>query len=61
LRPDTGHGPAPDLRLGLEPPWIIAIPKSSRADRIAENAEIFDFRLSRAEMEQLDDLGAARA
>jgi diketogulonate reductase-like aldo/keto reductase len=33
---------------------------STQADRIAENAEIFDFQLTRAEMEQLDDLGGAR-
>jgi diketogulonate reductase-like aldo/keto reductase len=39
---------------------IIAIPKSTHADRIAENAEIFDFQLTRAEMEQLDDLSGAR-
>jgi diketogulonate reductase-like aldo/keto reductase len=39
---------------------IVAIPKSTRADRIAENAEIFDFQLRRAEMAQLDDLRGAR-
>jgi 2,5-diketo-D-gluconate reductase A len=39
---------------------IAAIPKSTHADRIAENAEIFDFQLTRAEMAQLDDLGSAR-
>jgi diketogulonate reductase-like aldo/keto reductase len=38
---------------------IVAIPKSTRADRIAENAEIFDFELTRAEMAQLGDLGGA--
>jgi len=37
-----------------------AVPKSTHAGRIAENAEIFDFQLMRAEMEQLDDLSGAR-
>jgi diketogulonate reductase-like aldo/keto reductase len=36
------------------------IPKSTHADRIAENAEIFDFQLTHADMAQLDDLGGAR-
>jgi diketogulonate reductase-like aldo/keto reductase len=39
---------------------IVVIPKSTHAERIAENADIFDFELTRAEMAQLDDLGGAR-
>ena len=39
---------------------VIAIPKSSHADRIAENADIFDFELTPAEIEELDGLGGAR-
>ena len=36
---------------------IVAIPKSTNADRIAENAAIFDFRLTPSEVERLDGLG----
>ena len=39
---------------------IVAIPKSTNADRIAENAAIFDFRLTPAEVEALDALGHRR-
>ena len=35
---------------------IVAIPKSTNAARIAENAAIFDFRLTPSEVEQLDTL-----
>jgi diketogulonate reductase-like aldo/keto reductase len=35
---------------------IVAIPKSTNAARIAENAAIFDFRLTPAEIEELDGL-----
>lgn len=35
---------------------VVTIPKSSHADRIAENAEIFDFELSRTDMRELDAL-----
>ena len=35
---------------------IVAIPKSTNAGRIAENAAIFDFELTRSEVEQLDRL-----
>lgn len=36
---------------------IVAIPKSTNAARIAENAAIFDFRLTPAEVGELDRLG----
>ena len=36
---------------------IVAIPKSTNADRIAENAAIFDFQLTPSEVETLDGLG----
>jgi len=36
---------------------IVVIPRSSNAERIAENAAIFDFQLTPAEMERLDRLG----
>jgi len=36
---------------------IVAIPKSTNAQRIAENADIFSFELTPAEVEQLDRLG----
>ena len=39
---------------------IVAIPKSTNADRIAENASIFGFELTPAEVEQLDGLGGGR-
>ena len=36
---------------------IVAIPKSTNAERIAENAAIFDFQLTPSEVERLDGLG----
>ena len=39
---------------------IIAIPKSTNAERIAENAAIFGFQLTPSEVEQLDGLTRAR-
>jgi diketogulonate reductase-like aldo/keto reductase len=36
---------------------IVAIPRSSNPDRIAENAAIFGFNLTRSEIERLDQLG----
>ena len=36
---------------------VVAIPKSTNAERIAENAAIFDFELTRSEIQSLDILG----
>ena len=36
---------------------IVAIPRSSNLDRIAENVAIFDFHLIQSEVERLDQLG----
>jgi 2,5-diketo-D-gluconate reductase A len=36
---------------------IVAIPKSTNAERIAENAAIFDFQLTPSEVESVDALG----
>jgi methylglyoxal/glyoxal reductase len=41
------------IRWGLQHGFIV-IPKSSRHDRIIENAEVFDFELTHAEMEHLE-------
>jgi diketogulonate reductase-like aldo/keto reductase len=46
LRWHVGHG-------------VVAIPKSTNADRLAEYAAIFDFELAPAEVERLDALGAS--
>lgn len=43
------------IRWGLQH-GVIEIPKSSRQDRIAENARVFDFELSVAEMAALNSL-----
>jgi methylglyoxal/glyoxal reductase len=43
------------LRWGLEH-GIVELPKSTRQERIVENADVFDFRLTPAEMQQLDAL-----
>jgi 2,5-diketo-D-gluconate reductase A len=39
---------------------IVAIPKSTNAERIAENAAIFGFELTASEVEQLDSFAGAR-
>jgi diketogulonate reductase-like aldo/keto reductase len=39
---------------------VVTIPKSIRPNRIAENADIFDFELSEAEMKALDALDEGR-
>jgi 2,5-diketo-D-gluconate reductase A len=62
VRIAEAHGRTPAqviLRWHLEH-RIVAIPKSTHAERIAENAQIFDFELTPAEVEQLDGLSGAR-
>ena len=50
------HSPAQVLlRWGLQHGFII-LPKSTHAERIAENAAISDFELSREDMSRLDGL-----
>jgi diketogulonate reductase-like aldo/keto reductase len=52
------HGKSPAqvlLRWGLQKNMIV-IPKSQREARIAENADVFDFEISEAEMATLDSL-----
>jgi diketogulonate reductase-like aldo/keto reductase len=39
---------------------IVAIPKSTNAKRIAENADVFGFELTPSEVEQLDGLAERR-
>ncbi|GAB4547772.1 MAG: hypothetical protein Kow0063_42520 [Anaerolineae bacterium] len=39
---------------------VVTIPKSVHANRIAENAQIFDFELSEADMRVLDALDEGR-
>ncbi|MAT95905.1 MAG: aldo/keto reductase [Anaerolineaceae bacterium] len=39
---------------------VVTIPKSTHANRIAENAQIFDFELSQADMNLLDALDSGR-
>ena len=33
---------------------VIVIPKSSRKERIRENADVFDFKISQEDMDRLD-------
>jgi diketogulonate reductase-like aldo/keto reductase len=39
---------------------VVAIPKSSHAERIAENSDIFDFNLAEEDMQTLDGLNEGR-
>ncbi len=60
VRIAEGHGVTPAqvvLRWHIEH-RIVAIPKSTNADRIAENAAIFGFELTPPEVEQLDDFSS---
>lgn len=52
------HGKTPAqvlIRYALEKETIV-LPKSTHQDRIRENADVFDFRLSREELDRLDAL-----
>jgi diketogulonate reductase-like aldo/keto reductase len=58
----AGHGKTPAqvvLRWLLQQPRVAAIPRSSKAERRAENLDVFDFRLSEEEMAAL--FGLARS
>ena len=44
------------LRWLIQQPDVVAIPKTARADRLAENLDVFDFALSEAEMERMNAL-----
>ena len=39
---------------------IVVIPKTGRTERLTENAEIFDFRLTPAEMKEIAALASPR-
>jgi diketogulonate reductase-like aldo/keto reductase len=43
------------IRWSLQKGFVV-LPRSSNADRIAENARVFDFALSDAQMAELDAL-----
>ncbi len=55
----SAHGKTPAqvvLRWHVQQPATVAIPKSGNRSRIAENLDIFDFKLSDAEMRQISGL-----
>lgn len=56
------HGRTPGqivLRWHVQQPGTVAIPRTGRKERLAENAAIFDFALSDDEMAAISALGAA--
>ncbi len=60
-RAAAGHGRTPAqivLRWHVQQRGVGAIPRTTRKERLAENAAIFDFSLSEAEM---DEIGALRS
>lgn len=62
VRTAEGHGVTPAqviLRWHIEH-RVVAIPKSTNAERIAENAAIFDFELTPSEVEDLDRFAGRR-
>lgn len=61
LEAARAHGKAPVqivLRWHVQQEGVVAIPRTSRPERLAENADIFDFALSEAEMEAITALKA---
>ena len=54
----TGHTPAQVLIRWCIQHGLPTIPKSTRRERIAQNADVFDFTLSDADMAALDALDA---
>ena len=58
----AAHGKTPGqivLRWHVQQQGVVAIPRTTRKERLAENAAIFDFRLSDAEMAAISVLGTA--
>ncbi len=58
VRVAADHGKSPAqvmLRWALQHDMVV-IPKSTREDRIAQNADVYDFALDEAEMASLDAL-----
>lgn len=56
------HGKSPAqivLRWHVQQEGVVAIPRTSNPERLSENADIFDFALSDAEMAAISALGAA--
>ncbi|OCW56608.1 aldo/keto reductase [Hoeflea olei] len=47
------------LRWQVQQPGVVAIPRTSNPDRLAENLDIFDFELSASEMEAISALRVA--
>lgn len=56
----VGRTPAQVLLRWCLQHGLVVIPKSSRSERIEENARVFDFSLSPADMARLDDLDERR-
>ena len=52
--------PAQSVRRGTLQLGVVTIPKSARQDRIAENADIFDFALTKEDMQLLNALGEGK-
>ena len=48
------------LRWLVQQPDVVAIPKTARAERLAENLAVFDFALTDAEMAQDERADTAR-
>ena len=56
------HGKSPGqvvLRWHVQQDAVVAIPKTSRVERLSENLDIFDFQLSADEMAAISALGVA--
>lgn len=56
------HGKTPGqvvLRWHVQQDGVVAIPRTTRLERLAENADIFDFQLSAAEMAAISALSSA--
>jgi diketogulonate reductase-like aldo/keto reductase len=38
---------------------VVAIPRTSKLERLSENIDIFDFELSEADMREISEMGSA--